>query len=94
MRRLLTPLAVLLVATAAQAQSSFEIVALPDTQFYNALQGSPSTNVFWQQTQWIANNIAFVTQLGDITDDGTNATYWSRATTGCQTLTDAGVPYP
>ena len=98
MKRFLPFFAVLLLATVAQMQGPFEIVALPDTQFYNALQGSPPTNVFWQQTQWIAsnkvaNNIVFVTQLGDLTDDGTNTDYWSQAAAGCRTLTDAGIPY-
>jgi len=98
MKRFISFFSVLLLAAVAQGQTPFEIVALPDTQFYNALQGSPATNVFWQQTQWIANNkaannIAFVTQLGDLTDNGTNSGYWSQATTGCQTLNNASIPY-
>ena len=83
-----------LFAIAAQAADPFSIIALPDTQFYNKL---PAPNLLTKQAQWIvANqteaNIVFVTQLGDITDDGANYTYWKNAQAAIATL-DGKVPY-
>jgi len=50
---------------------SFTIVALPDTQFYSMSH----PDIFCKQTDWIAShkesmNIVFVSQLGDIVNDG------------------------
>ncbi|MCE5269602.1 MAG: metallophosphoesterase [Planctomycetaceae bacterium] len=79
---------------ATSRAATFEIVALPDTQNYNKVA---TPNIFNTQTSWVANNIsseniAFVTQLGDITDDGTNSTYWSRANSAMSAI-DGLVPY-
>jgi 3',5'-cyclic AMP phosphodiesterase CpdA len=72
----------------------FAIVALPDTQNYNK---KPNPNLLDSQVDWIvANraqlNIAFVSQLGDFTDDGSNADYWTRATAAIDKLSGV-VPY-
>jgi hypothetical protein len=89
-------LAFFFVASSASA-TVFEIIALPDTQYYS----SSSTNyvIFNRQTQWIADNktaenIVFVTQLGDITDNGTNTTQWNRADAAMDIISNTDVvPY-
>jgi len=74
----------------------FTLVVLPDTQGYVA---NPSyTPIFTQQTQWIADNqaalnIAFVTHVGDIVDNGASATEYDRADASMGVLDAAGVPY-
>lgn len=72
----------------------FTIVALPDTQNYNK---KPNPNLLDSQVDWIVAqrddlSIAFVTQLGDFTDDGSNADYWKRATSAIDKLSGA-LPY-
>lgn len=67
---------------------SFTIVALPDTQFYS--RDNPA--IFDSQTQWIVDNreawnIAFVTHLGDIVQNGNNVTQWNNAN-GAMSLLD------
>jgi hypothetical protein len=91
----------------------FTLVALPDTQCY--VGGLPHPDwcgsggipaMFYSQTQWIVNNrvaqnIVFVTHLGDITNDGDNVTSeWDVADTAMSYLEDPdttglpdGVPY-
>jgi len=71
----------------ARAESSFTIVALPDTQFYS--ESYPTT--FTAQTNWIKNNqvgqnIVFVTHEGDIVDNYDNTTQWSNATSAMDNL--------
>lgn len=71
---------------------SFTIVALPDTQKYT--RNHPQH--FYEQTRWIAANkenynIAFVVQLGDITDNNI-PTQWAVARKALSTL-DGVVPY-
>lgn len=87
-------LLLLSLASWVLAADPFSIVVLPDTQYYNKLL---ATNLLGTQTQWIvqhkvADNIVFVTQLGDITDEGTNSEYWINAQAGMATL-DGQVPY-
>lgn len=82
------------LAVSAAAANTFEIVALPDTQYYSKIR---NPNLFNTQTQWIADNknaenIVFVTQLGDITDDGSNPTYWVNASNAMNTISDVA-PY-
>lgn len=68
-----------------QADDSFTIVALPDTQNY--VRRSSNAGLFTQQTQWIRDevtgsndrNIQFVTHLGDMVSNGDNATQMIRA---------------
>ena len=84
------------------APQDFTIIALPDTQFY--AQSFPST--FSAQTQWIVDNlagrnIAFVTQLGDCTNDGnTLPGQWTTADAAFSLLEDSfttgladGIPF-
>src|SRR5580704_12825823 len=52
----------------------FTIVVMPDTQYYTEVQWK-TDKYFKGQTQWIADNvasqhIAFVSQLGDLQQDG------------------------
>lgn len=74
-----------LESRALMAVDPFTIAVLPDTQFYS--EGYPDT--FNAQTQWvldhrISKNIVFVSQLGDIVQNGEsgatrNLTEWQRA---------------
>jgi len=64
----------------APAAVPFTVAVLPDTQFYS--QTYPDT--FKAQTRWVvankaAENIAFVSQLGDIVNVGASATQWVSA---------------
>jgi len=64
----------------ASTPSPFEIIVLPDTQYYvDSLNGGEPA-MFTAQTQWIADNIAgrnivFVAHEGDITQNGTTGEY-------------------
>ena len=89
-------------AGAADATASgppFTIVAVPDTQFYTTSDTAAAT--FAAQTQWIvdnmaAKNIAFVTHLGDITENGNRIGYeaeWPRADAAMDTLDTVNLPY-
>lgn len=68
-------------AQAVRALSKpFTIVALPDTQVY-AEEGLIE---FQKQVEWIlanasSQNIAFVTHLGDVVDNGTDTNQWTNA---------------
>jgi autotransporter-associated beta strand protein len=82
-----------------KATTPFEIIALGDTQIYNY---NPSPNLLTNQNTWIKNNlstenIAFVSQMGDITDDGSYSPYWKNASNAMAVLdspTSGGVvPY-
>ena len=88
--------------TGQPAPQDFTIIALPDTQFY--AQSYPAT--FSAQTQWcvdnrLTRNIAFVTQLGDCTNDGnTIPAQWTNANAAFGLLEDSfttgltnGIPY-
>ena len=75
----------------------FTLATLPDTQFYS------QTTTFWStftaQTNWIvANrapmNIAFVSHLGDVTQDADQfEAEWQRADTSMGVLDASGIPY-
>src|SRR6185369_8078214 len=92
----LTTLVSLFSAVAAQTQhpaDEFTIIALPDTQFYSAL----NPQIFAAQTQWIANhvrdqNIKLVVGLGDIVDGGGDLAQWQNADAAVRLL-DGKVPY-
>ncbi|HEV8701325.1 MAG TPA: LamG-like jellyroll fold domain-containing protein [Candidatus Polarisedimenticolia bacterium] len=88
--------------TGQPAPQDFTLIALPDTQYY--AQSYPAT--FSAQTQWIVDNllsrnIAFVTQLGDCTNDGNNIpSQWTTANSAFSLLEDSfttglahGIPY-
>ena len=72
---------------------SFTIVVLPDPQNY--AQNVPAT--YYAQTQWCVNNradrnIVFVTGLGDMTNDNSEA-QWAIADTALSILETAGLPF-
>jgi hypothetical protein len=79
----------------------FTIVVLPDTQKYSANY----PQVFSSQTQWIVNNrtnskIAYVAHEGDIVNNASSTTEWSRAVAAMSKLENPvttglsdGIPY-
>ncbi|MAY73161.1 MAG: hypothetical protein CMJ31_00270 [Phycisphaerae bacterium] len=86
-------------ASSTLAQTSFSVVALPDTQNY--VNSSANAPLFTIQTQWIADqiqrhgnprNIVFTTHLGDIVSSGSSATQWNRAEQSMDIL-DAVIAY-
>lgn len=89
--------------------SDFNVVALPDTQFYSENVGGNLAAIFSAQTDWIvaqrsALDIAAVLHLGDISQHGdnpsTSASEWANASTAMYrlenpstTLRTHGIPY-
>jgi len=74
--------------------ATFTVVALPDTQIY----ADDHPELFDAQTTWIADqadalNIAFVTHLGDVVNNGPNERQWANADTSLGILDEAGVRY-
>ncbi len=68
------------LAAHAASPSTFTVVALPDTQYYSASY----PNIFTSQTQWIVShqtsqNIAFVSQQGDLVDNAKQPNQWTNA---------------
>ncbi|MBK7403345.1 MAG: DNRLRE domain-containing protein [Phycisphaerales bacterium] len=87
-------LAVCAAAALAHAQR-FTIVALPDTQFYS--EHPEWAYHFNAQTQWCVDHasewdIAFVTQLGDVVQHGSQLPEWQRADAAIGRL-DGRLPY-
>jgi autotransporter-associated beta strand protein len=89
----------LIFAASSKAAAPFEIVALGDTQYYTY---DAPPNLLTAQNTWIKNNlaaenIAFVSQMGDITDDGSNSHYWNNASASMAILDGPGpsgvIPY-
>ncbi len=87
---------------------NFSIIELPDTQYYSASLENGTPAIFSAQTQWIvnnrvANNIVFVTGLGDVVQDGNNNgdySEWDNANAAISLLDDPvatglpqGIPY-
>jgi hypothetical protein len=75
------------------AAAPFTLVAVPDTQYYS----EDNPQIFHSQTQWIVNNkaaqnIAFVTQLGDIVQHGNSLAEYQNADAAIDRL-DGVVPY-
>lgn len=69
------PLTVTFHGTPTIPDGKFTIIALPDTQYYSSSLNGGSPEIFEAQTQWIvdnkdAMNIVFVTQLGDLVENG------------------------
>lgn len=82
------------IAATAQATDPWMWVSLPDTQNYS----DEYPSIFTAQTQWIAdhaaaNNIKFVTHLGDITDNHGDLRQWNNAKVSMSVLDNAGMPY-
>lgn len=78
----------------ARAADPFMVVVLPDTQNYS--QSYPAT--FTAQTQWVADNAAaqnieFVTHMGDIVQTWNKQSQWNRAIASMGVLDAAGIPY-
>lgn len=72
-------------AVADMADSFFQIAVLPDVQYYTSLKNGGSLDMFQWQIDWILQNrvkekIAYVVQLGDISDHGNKKPEeWQRA---------------
>jgi hypothetical protein len=96
-------LVVLVPTTPVAAQSPFSLVVLPDTQNYSKFP--QYTEHFENQTAWILEqvtgenprNIAFVSHVGDIVNEGGDPQQWVRAAASMGILDDADgrpvVPY-
>ena len=90
-----------LARNALVCAQGFTIVALPDTQSY--VQSDELATGFLAQTEWIldhaeAENIRFVTQLGDIVSHGgegkdDNRAEWQRADAAMSVLDAAVIPW-
>jgi hypothetical protein len=96
---------------AAVAGPDFAIALLPDTQFYTGELNGGVPEMFFAQAEWIISNrvdrnIAYVAQLGDISQNGdirsgsSNSAEWRNATNAmyrledpARTLLSAGIPY-
>jgi hypothetical protein len=79
---LMSAVTVLAVVGTASATPPYSLVALPDTQFYS--DSAVRFPQFLQQTNWIkanrdAQNIGFVSHLGDIVQNGSVLVEWQRA---------------
>ncbi len=96
------------VVPPASSGANFQIIELPDTQYYSASLENGSPAIFNAQTQWIvnnvaSNNIAFATGLGDVVQDGNNNgnySEWDNANAAISLLDNPnttglpqGVPY-
>ena len=76
--------------------ADFSLIILPDTQFYSQNSGGNLAAIFRAQTQWIVNNriarnIAFVSHMGDITQNGENGgnpVEWNNANAALSLLED------
>jgi hypothetical protein len=80
-------------AAVAQSSDDFNIILLPDTQYYS--ESYPQ--IYLSQTQWIVDhlqdmNIQFVIGLGDIVNNGSSLTQWQNADNAVHLL-DGNVPY-
>jgi hypothetical protein len=80
--------------TKAGDGEDFSLVILPDLQ--NMSQYYPAVEL--SMTQWVvdnqtANNIVFVTSVGDIVNTSTSATQYAAADAAFDLLDPAGVPY-
>ncbi|MBN1315524.1 MAG: hypothetical protein JXA42_08650 [Anaerolineales bacterium] len=89
----------LLPQSRATAVDSWELIMLPDTQFYvNDYWRHTFLRIFQDQTEWIRNRridrgIRFVTHVGDVVNDGAaDMDQWSRAEEAIDVL-DGEVPY-
>ena len=86
----------------------FTMVVLPDTQMYTGGLGGGKKEMFIAQTEWaitnrLLRNIPYVTQLGDISNNGDNPEYffqWQNATNAMYRLENPtrtklqyGMPY-
>ena len=83
----------------ATSGSDFALVVLPDAQNYTGEALGGHNYTFKAQTKWIADssvtrNIRYVSQVGDISNDGdNNITEWYRIDTVMSQLESPGIPY-
>jgi hypothetical protein len=98
-------------AATGSAGPDFSMAVLPDAQMYTAEKSGGKKEMFSAQVEWIitnrvSRNIVYVTQLGDISNDGDilsgvpNLTQWRNATNAMyrqenptRTLLPQGIPY-
>jgi Cep192 domain 4/Purple acid Phosphatase, N-terminal domain/Calcineurin-like phosphoesterase len=86
---------------AATPGADFNLIALPDTQYYSSSLNGGTPAMFNAQTQWIVNNkstlnIPYVVHLGDIVQTGNNNgnnSEWAVADNALKILENAGIPY-
>jgi hypothetical protein len=82
----------------------FSLVVIPDTQYYTQNSGGNLAAIFRAQTEWIvksraARNIAFVSHMGDVTENGENGgnpVEWKNADAALSILENpatTGLPY-
>jgi len=82
------------------SDDEFTIAILPDTQYYTSEKIKGKKEMFFAQTDWIVNNaakehIAYVIQLGDVSDDGEkNPTEWEYAADAMYRLEKPQAGYP
>jgi hypothetical protein len=80
--------------------TDFSIVVLPDTQYYTSEKVGGKNEMFKAQTDWIVKNaakekIAYVVQLGDISDDGEKfPKEWENAAEAMYVLDKPQAGYP
>jgi hypothetical protein len=80
--------------------TDFSIVVLPDTQYYTSEKNGGKNEMFKAQTDWIVKNaakekIAYVVQLGDISDDGEKfPKEWENAVEAMYVLDKPQAGYP
>jgi hypothetical protein len=75
----------------ADVTTPFSIAVLPDTQYYAAEINGGTAQMFYTQTQWVADNrvsrnIAFLAGVGDIVDTESALTQWAIATAAYGTI--------
>ncbi len=86
---------------AATPGADFNLIVLPDTQYYSSTMNGGTPSMFYAQTQWIVSNqaalnIPYVTSVGDVVQTGDNDgnnTEWIVADTAYKILENAGIPY-
>ena len=72
-------------APISQTAQDFYIEVLPDTQNYTAHENNGTGNMLYAQTQWAEDSqkgikVAFVSQVGDLTNDGDNGSRYEWLT--------------
>jgi len=77
-----------------ETTESFSIIVLPDTQHYS--QYYPE--IFINQTQWIVDkksdlNVAFVSSMGDIVQNGDSISEWENSAGSMKILDEGGVSW-
>lgn len=87
-----------LIGISIQAQTTFTIVGMPDTQKYTVGTGWFYMDRWYDQNQFIIDsvdtyNIAWVSHYGDVVDEYDDEAMFMRADTAMAMLETAGVPY-